>query len=60
MPPHKSSDELLRALADAAAHKMSAEERRAQKVSFILSSGGDDTGLTKERIEEVLDRQECR
>lgn len=60
MPPHESSKELLQKLYEAAGHKMTADERRAQKVSFILSSAGDDTGLTRERIEEVLDRQECR
>ena len=57
MPPHESSKDLIRRLEEAAKHKMTADERRAQKVSFILSSSGDDTGLTKERIEEILDRQ---
>ena len=60
MPPHESSQELLTKLHEAARYKMTADERRAQKVSFILSSAGDNTGLTKERIEQVLDRQECR
>ena len=60
MPEIKSTDDLIARLAEAAKYKMSPEEHRAQKVSFILSASGDDTGLTKERISEVLDRQEGR
>ena len=60
MPEIKSSDDLIARLTAAAQYKMTPEEHRAQKVSFILSASGSDTGLTKERIEEVLDRQEGR
>ena len=55
-----SSKELLAKLNEAAKRKMTAEEMRRQKISFIMSSAGDNIGITKQRIEEVLARQECR
>jgi hypothetical protein len=41
-------------------HKMSPQERRAQRVNMILGLRGHNSTLTQEKVEEVLDDVEGR
>lgn len=52
-----STDELF---ALARTHKMTPQERRAQRVSMIMGLRGGDSTLTHEKVEEVLDEVEGR
>ena len=54
----KTDADLIKALRDAARHQPTAEEVRAQRVSFIFSSIKESSGVTKARIEDVLAKQE--
>lgn len=46
---------LLQRLKDAATQsRLSASEIRQQKISFIIGSLGDDSNITRERVEEEL------
>ncbi len=50
----KTDTLLLDALKDAAGTKRTQEEMHAQRVSFIMGAVNKDSGVTKERIEQVL------
>ncbi len=53
-----SNDELLEALRKAAGRSMSAEEIRAQRLSFVLSTLDDSSEATRQRVERQLDAHE--
>ncbi len=53
----KTDASLIQALEKAASHKPSAAEIFEQKVSFIYGSIKDDTGVTRERIKQILDER---
>ena len=50
----KMDQELRDALEKAASHKMSAEERMNQRVSFVYGSLSSDNNMTKEQIKEII------
>ena len=58
MPEPKTDETLLRALHEAAQRKLSPEELREQRVSFIMGTVKSDSGVTRERIRHVLAEQE--
>ena len=54
----KGDPQVLEALKKAAARQMTAEERRQQKVSFIMGTMGDDSTITREKVEKILAEQD--
>ena len=54
----KTDVTLLERLSAAAHMKLSAQQLRAQKISFIMGSLSDDSKITRDRVEEELDRLE--
>ncbi len=56
----KDDKELLSALRRASTYRPTAEELARQRVSFILGSLGDSSGVTRDRIQEVLAEREGR
>lgn len=54
----KTSDELFRMIKEASSRKQTAEEVRKQRVSFIYGSISQSSGITRDRIANVLDVQE--
>jgi len=56
----KTSDALLKALRDAPCLPLSAEDVRRQRVSFVVGFLGAESGVTRTRIEQIIDRQEGR
>ncbi len=54
----KTNEPLLQALARASEHKATPQEIREQRISFILGSIKESSGITRERIQRVLDEQE--
>jgi len=49
---------LLRELEQAASKKMTAEEVREQRVSFVYSAMGSTSQMTRDRVRQVLDEKE--
>jgi hypothetical protein len=56
----KTDDGLLRALSEAAKRKPNQEQAHRQRVSYIMSSLGRNSGVTREKVERVLAAQEER
>jgi hypothetical protein len=54
----KTQESLLRALKQAAARRLTAEELEKQRVSFIVGSLKESSAVTRARIREVLAQQE--
>ena len=54
----KTNATLLAALGNASSKKQTADEIRAQRVSFILGSMDEKSGVTKSRIQKVLEEQQ--
>lgn len=54
----RTKDSLLRALEKASARAPTAEELRKQRVSFIMGSLKESSGVTRARVEQVLAEQE--
>ena len=54
----KGDPQLLDALQRSAGRKMSPEEKRQQRVSFIMGTMGDDNTITRQEIEKILDEQD--
>lgn len=50
----KTEPSFLRALEEAAAHKLTAKELLEQKVSYVLSAVNEGTGITRDRIRGQL------
>jgi hypothetical protein len=50
----KTEAKLLDKLKKSATHIMTNDEKHKQKVSFILGSVDEKSGVTRERVEEVL------
>ncbi len=55
-----SNDDLLTALKEDAGRAMSAEEIRAQKLSFVLSTLDDTSDATRERVKKRIAEHEGR
>jgi hypothetical protein len=51
---------LIEALRAASQRSLTYEELRKQRVSFIMASIDDSSGVTREKVEEILDRYEGR
>ncbi len=51
---------LLRALRASSAREMTADQLRKQRVSFIMGSVDDKSGITHAQVEKVLAAQEGR
>ncbi|MGI3900512.1 MAG: hypothetical protein ACRYGP_28415 [Janthinobacterium lividum] len=58
MPELHTDEGLLRALRAASTREMTAEELHKQRVSFIMASVDEDSGITRAQVEQVLARQE--
>lgn len=56
MTNSKTDPELLRALKNAAGARLSAEKLRKQKISFIMGTLGKDSTVTKDRVEQELEK----
>ena len=54
----KTNADLLRRLREAAGKTLTAEELRAQRLSFILGNLPKDSTVTRDEIEEILDQIE--
>jgi hypothetical protein len=54
----KTDHSLLAALDQAKSQKMTAEEIKEQRVSFVYSSMDDGSGVTREHIRAVLEEHE--
>jgi hypothetical protein len=54
----KTSSALINALKVASSKKQTAEEIRAQRVSFIYGSIDEKSGVTRSRIQEILTAQQ--
>ena len=54
----KSDERLLQALRNAARQKQTPEESHRQRVSYIIGVLGRRSGITKEKIEQVLARRD--
>ena len=53
----KEKDELFERVREAAARRMSPEERKAQRVSFIMSAVGKDDSTTRKEVENYVDQR---
>lgn len=53
----KTSEPLLRALR-LATRPLSAEEKREQRVSFIMGSLNEESTITRAQVESMLEKQE--
>jgi hypothetical protein len=58
MTNFQTDPRLLTKLEKAAKRRLSPEELRRQKVSFILGSLGEESTITRERVERELDKLE--
>jgi hypothetical protein len=56
----KTKPDLLEALRRASTRAPTAEEIRKQRVSFIMGTLKDNSSVSRERVQEILDRQEGR
>lgn len=54
----KTSEKLLNAVHRAAARKMTSEELREQRVSFVFGSMDSSSSVTRERVRQMLLDQE--
>jgi hypothetical protein len=54
----KTNSALLEALGKASSKKQTADEVKEQRVSFILGSIDEKSGVTRSRIQEVLAEQQ--
>ena len=54
----RTKPELLRALQQASRHRLSANELKKQRVSFIMGGLSEKSGVTRSRVKEVLEAQE--
>lgn len=53
----KTDEALLKAIRAAAVSKMSEAELREQRISFILGTLKEESGVTREKVIQVLARQ---
>ena len=51
------NDELIARMKEAARRSMTPEEKRAQRISYILSVVGRDDDSTKKEIEDYIDER---
>ena len=51
------NDELITRMKEAAQRSMTPEEKRAQRISYILSMVGRDDASTKEEVENYVDQR---
>lgn len=54
----RASPALLDTLRQASQHRPSADDIRKQRVSFIMGSLKPDSTVSRERVEQVLDKHE--
>jgi hypothetical protein len=57
MADAKTRSELISALQKSAKTKISAEELQAQRISFIMGTLKKDSGITREKVQRVLEEQ---
>lgn len=58
MTKFESRPSLLRALRDSANKELTSKEVYRQRVSFIMGSLKPESGVTRSRVEDVLEKQE--
>ncbi len=51
------NDELIKRMKEAAQRSMTPEEKRAQRISYILSVVGRDDESTKKEVEDYIDER---
>ncbi len=51
------NDELIKRMKEAAQRPMTPEEKRAQRISYILSVVGRDDESTKKEVEDYIDER---
>lgn len=56
----KTAEGLLQSLKSAASRESSAAELNEQRISFIMGSINEHTGVTREKVKEILNAQEGR
>lgn len=56
----KTNESLLAALRQASSHTPTADELKEQRVSFIMGTLKEESGVTRAKIEAVLAEQEGR
>ncbi len=49
-----TSDEVLKKISAAAKKSLTEQEIREQRISFVLSSVDDESSITKDQVEKVL------
>jgi hypothetical protein len=54
----KTDQSLLTALRRASSQRMTPEEARQQRVSFVMGTVKEDSGVTRAKVEEILSQQE--
>lgn len=52
----KTDEKLLKRLEEAAKRKMTKEEKMKQRISFIYAGMSHDSSISKQRIEEILNK----
>ncbi len=57
MNPVAENDELITLIKAAAQRPMTPEEKRAQRISYILSVVGRDDESTKKEVEDYIDQR---
>ena len=51
-------DDLIRRMKEAAGHQMTPEERKAQRVSFIISAVGREDDTTRREVEGYVNERD--
>ena len=54
----KTKESTLRAIREASEHPPGAAEVQKQRISFIMGSLGDESTVTRARVQEILAQQE--
>ena len=54
----RGDPKVIETMKRAVARPMSREERREQRVSFIVGTMGSDSTVTREEVERILDEQD--
>lgn len=58
MPEYVTDQRLLDALKKAAGRKMTSEEVREQRVSFVMSAIAEDSDVSRADVERIIDERE--
>lgn len=56
----RTNEALLKALQESSSRKPSFEQLEKQRLSFVMGALDDDNEMTREEVQDVLERQEGR